>query len=512
MRILFCALALCTSTVHAATLTFTATNAGPITGSARDLSFVVSGVNEPVRQARLELTLAYDKARDLRFSLIDDSGSITLPLNEFGAVSSALSATGTYVFSDQATTIWPELAAVSSGNLSPLAAMRAFENGRDGFCLNHIARYVENDIDRNSTITLRIERVPGPTGPGAGSITGAKLVLDTGFERLFGSGLEEPATRPRPCQRPPLDLTLNNNAQGPRSPLVAVNSHSVMDWRIQHLNGAQQMATFAYGSGGVDPYIGRFGGRSRMNVGFWDANAGAMTFSTGAGGRFVELPGDWSVAHFPIPGDYDGDGITDVAMAYLGDNWVARIRFSSNDLVRDFLIDPRALGPNVFSSAQIGFGAGQDADRNGVDEITLYARESAAGNAMSQLQIVIKDQTVDGAFSSRWGVIGDRMVLGDWSTSSSGNQYGLTVVRAEGGFLNWYTFPNPTPVILGNTDDFPLSADFDGDGLNDQAVWRPSTGVWFYRASSNGVVVSQPQFGVGVPIGFSQGTIAPLAF
>jgi hypothetical protein len=506
---MFCALH---GPLAAESFTFVASNPGPIEGSGRDLSFVVSTINGPVRQARLELTLAYDKARDLRLSLIDAGTGVSLTLNEIGGVDSALRAGGTYVYSDQAITIWPEMAAVSSGTLSPLVAMRAYEDGRDGYCLNHLARYFENDIDRNNPITLRVERLTEPSDPGAGSILGARLILDTASDRVFDSGLEEPATRTRPCQRPPLDVTLNGNEQGPRSPLLTVDKQATTEWQIQHLNGSLLAFSFPFGSGDVEPYAGRFGGRSRMDVGYWDASSGSLTFNTGAGERSLALPGDWSVAHFPIPGDYDGDGITDLAVAYLGNDWVARIRFSSNDLIRDYLIDPRRFDPSVFNSAEIGFGAGQDADRNGVDEITIYARESPAGNAMRNLQLVLADQVLVAAFTNRWGIIGDRVVLGDWSTSATGNQFGLTVVRSESGVLNWYTFPDPIPVTLGLPDDFPLSADFDGDGLNDHAVWRPSVGAWLYRESSSGSLIALPSFGAGVPLGFSQGTLAPLQF
>jgi hypothetical protein len=36
-------------------------------------------------------------------------------------------------------------------------------------------------------------------------------------------------------------------------------------------------------------------------------------------------------------------------------------------------------------------------------------------------------------------------------------------------------------VQFGNADDMPVPADYDGDGITDVAVYRPSTWVWYVR-------------------------------
>jgi hypothetical protein len=39
--------------------------------------------------------------------------------------------------------------------------------------------------------------------------------------------------------------------------------------------------------------------------------------------------------------------------------------------------------------------------------------------------------------------------------------------------------------VFGQPGDEPLAGDFDGDGMRDPAVYRPSTGTWFWLKSSS---------------------------
>ena len=64
----------------------------------------------------------------------------------------------------------------------------------------------------------------------------------------------------------------------------------------------------------------------------------------------------------------------------------------------------------------------------------------------------------------------------------------IGVVRAENGNLVWNIL-NPwnlkaTNKIFGKAGDLPVPADYDGDGITDFAIWRPSTGEWIQENSS----------------------------
>ena len=43
---------------------------------------------------------------------------------------------------------------------------------------------------------------------------------------------------------------------------------------------------------------------------------------------------------------------------------------------------------------------------------------------------------------------------------------------------------------MGVSTDVPVPGDYDGDGKADLGVWRPSTGVWWILRSSNGVTMT----------------------
>lgn len=79
----------------------------------------------------------------------------------------------------------------------------------------------------------------------------------------------------------------------------------------------------------------------------------------------------------------------------------------------------------------------------------------------------------------------------------------LAVTRGSGNSLVWYrgrfvqlsrpdagnrpVFNSLRIDIFGLTEDISVPADFDGDGVMDPAVFRPSTGDWYYLGSSVGV-------------------------
>jgi hypothetical protein len=509
------------TTANTATFTFSASNTGAITGSTRDLQFDIQGISDPIKAARLELRINYSAARELGLTLIEVPGAIELPLIP-GSTGTGPSYAGKYVLSDTAVTTMQQLR--PSIGVVPNVPSRAYQFGIGGVCLNLIGRFLEFDRNRNGPLTLRITRTPSVGGGGSGSIDEAVLIIDTDTpDQIMATGFEEPNEPIIPCRRPPLDLVFNGGVEGTQSPLAILSfGAQFMNWSAQQLSPPQTFGPVQLGTNRTPVYAGRFGGRSRTNFGFWDAPTGTLTFTTGAGGRPVVLPGDWvNTPHRVIPGDYDGDGVTDLAMAFFANNfWSARILFSKTGQLLDQVIDPRVLLPQVYSSNQIGFGPGQDSDFDGRDEILVYSQISPQNGRMRQLIIVpaTPESAAAALFDGpSWGLLGDKLILGRWTTNPTGNRLGLMVARKNGNSdeWEWYRFPNTTPVIFGvASTDAPVSIDIDGDTLNDIAVFNRFDRRWFVRQSSDGTNVVLGPFGElnSLPLGNAQGIVAPLEF
>jgi hypothetical protein len=89
---------------------------------------------------------------------------------------------------------------------------------------------------------------------------------------------------------------------------------------------------------------------------------------------------------------------------------------------------------------------------------------------------------------TQWGIPGDTAVPADYDGDGIIDR---AVWRPSNG--TWYIIPssNPSAPIIkqfGLPSDIPIPGDYDGDGLADLVVWRPANGSWFtFPGSSLGI-------------------------
>jgi hypothetical protein len=143
------------------------------------------------------------------------------------------------------------------------------------------------------------------------------------------------------------------------------------------------------------------------------------TISVRAASRACEARAD-----VPVPGDYDGDSVTDVAVCspVTGQWWMLK---SSTDY--------NAANANQWSAPQ-GVPVPGHYDGDGRTDLAMYQPST-----------------------------------GQWLILQSSTDYATNL-----------TF------VLGTGTDAPVPADFDGDGVTDPAVFQRSTGVWRAALSTNG--------------------------
>ena len=228
------------------------------------------------------------------------------------------------------------------------------------------------------------------------------------------------------------------------------------------------------------------------------------------------------------PADYDGDGRTDIAV-------FRETVPGAGDKSYFYIINS---SDNAFRFAQLGtqgdLPISGDWDGDGIADLAVYRNASRADGQSFFFYRPSSQPDIDFR-SIAWGTAGDRPVRGDFdgdgkldaavvrpSTAtwyilqSSDNQtieqqFGLptdipvpadydgdtrtniAVFRPSTGF--WFTSTDPQTnfgaVQFGAAGDLPVPADYDGDGRADVAVYRPSNGVWYLLRSTAGVTTVQ---------------------
>ena len=190
----------------------------------------------------------------------------------------------------------------------------------------------------------------------------------------------------------------------------------------------------------------------------------------------------------PVPGDFDGDALADLAVfrpqglfgtAPAG-NW--NIRYSSNQFNPatatsyawpTFHFDPQAVSLLA------------DFSGDGKQDFVVYSP------ARGEWNILFASASLPGGggplSAMQWGLPGDVPVPADFDGDGKAD---LAVWRPSSGtwFVryssNGYSLGGAASFQWGLPGDVPQTGDFDGDRKSDFAVWRPAEGRWYILRSS----------------------------
>lgn len=195
----------------------------------------------------------------------------------------------------------------------------------------------------------------------------------------------------------------------------------------------------------------------------------------------------------PAPGDYDNDGTTDFAVYRPSTGYWYIIRSS------DGKTESWTWGANGDKPLLSQLGTHHELTVWRPSNGTWY-RGFTDGRA---------------TITQQWGTSGDVPVPGAYSTSSvaypSSGCTGLCLNFPATGYGVWrpsnatwyFNFPNGGKTFSrqwGQNGDTAVPEDFNGDGVTDIAIWRPSTGVWWvinsnYWTAPNGGTAQTQQWG-----------------
>jgi hypothetical protein len=219
-----------------------------------------------------------------------------------------------------------------------------------------------------------------------------------------------------------------------------------------------------------------FDGDSRTDFSSFNASNGLWTIER-SNGNWLSNTSFGANGDQMRPGDYDGDGKSDIA--------VTRV---TNGSLYWFVLNSNG---NVFRGEQFG-SAGDipvsaDYDKDGRTDLAVFR----PSNGSWYIQ-----QTTLGFKGIQWGTNGDQPLTGDFDADGKTD---IAVVRAVNGLKNWYILPSSQNSFqgmqFGVATDKTVIGDFDGDFKTDFAVFRPSNGFWYIQNSRTNQMTSI-QFGV----------------
>ena len=266
----------------------------------------------------------------------------------------------------------------------------------------------------------------------------------------------------------------------------SVFRRSAGEWYMMGRGGVR------YGTSTDVPAPADYDGDGRLDLAVWRPSTATWWIVPSSTSLTTRVQwGNRNSNDVPLPGDYDGDGLADIAV-WRPETAVWWILRSSDDYAYSTRL-----------SIQWGQAGGADlpvpADYDGDGATDIAVWRPSTGTWW------ILPSSASFRTSARWmiqwgdGRAGDVPVPADYDGDGCAD---LAVWRPAGGY--WWVLQSSddyayhTRILQqwgdGRSNDVPVPADYDGDGIADLAFWRPATAAWSIRTSSRGTT-STIQYG-----------------
>lgn len=224
-----------------------------------------------------------------------------------------------------------------------------------------------------------------------------------------------------------------------------------------------------------------FDGDLRTDLSVFRPSGGDWYIQRSTQGFFAQ---HWGIStDKPVAADYDGDGKTDLAVWRengFGDpdrSYFFILRSSNSTLQQE------QFGKAGDASTVVG-----DWDDDGRADVAVYRNGAAPG---AQSFFFYRPSATAGIDfrTIYWGISGDQPIRGDFDGDGAQD---AAVFRPSDAIWHISQSSNGQTVYgrWGVATDQRVPADYDGDGRTDLAIFRKSEGLWFVNRSSTGTTAS----------------------
>ncbi len=185
----------------------------------------------------------------------------------------------------------------------------------------------------------------------------------------------------------------------------------------------------------------------------------------------------------PAPGDFDGDGRADLGVFRPGAPAQWWVQLSGGGFINGYLFGQTVDVPLIGNF-----------DGDNKDDIAVYRPDGMIIGAPDTSAYLWVRSSDGNGFGVGFGRPSDRIAPADYDGDGLIDIAVMRPTGNESGVPTWYILQSSsgyTPAgvyfeVWGVPSDLPVVGDFDGDGRDDVSIWRPSTGEWWILRSSGG--------------------------